>query len=63
MFKWRFKVQEEEVYLSSHKGMIHELSWREHCYEKLMKPLKVETFKELSQGDIDVTLWFKVLGA
>lgn len=63
LFKWRFKVQEEEVYLSSHKGMIHELSWREHRYEKLMKPLKVETFKELSQGDIDVTLWFEVLGA
>lgn len=63
LFKWRFKVEGDEVYLSSHKGLIHELTWREHRYEKLMKPLKVETFKELSAGDIVESLWFEVLGA
>lgn len=63
LFKWRFQVGGEEVYLSSHKGMIHELAWGEHRFEKLMKPLKVETFQELSLGQIDAAQWFAVLGA
>ena len=62
IFKWRFQVEGVEVYLSSHKGLIHELEWGEHRFEKLLKPLKVETFRELSQGRIDEAQWFAVLG-
>lgn len=62
LFKWRFQVEGGEVYLSSHKGLIHELQWGEHRFEKLLKPLKVETFRELSGGLIDEAQWFAVLG-
>ncbi|MCE3013585.1 MAG: hypothetical protein LW878_11030, partial [Proteobacteria bacterium] len=62
LFKWRFQVEGEEVFLSSHKGLIHELQWKEHRFEKLLKPLKVETFRELSGGLIDEAQWFAVLG-
>ncbi len=62
LFKWRFQADGEEVYLSSHKGMIHELKWRGHQFEKLMRPLKVETFKELSGGLLAEAAWLEVLG-
>ncbi|MBY0515529.1 MAG: hypothetical protein K2P81_01380 [Bacteriovoracaceae bacterium] len=64
LFRWSFKIQEEEIHLSAHKGLIQELAWpqRNLSFEKLQKPLEAATFFELSQGEIDLSLWQDALG-
>ncbi len=59
-FRWEFRVGEEDVRLSSHKGMIREFAWREMRTQDLNRPLRAETFGALDPTNF--SNWEKLLG-
>lgn len=60
-FRWEFQVGEDRVRLSSHKGIIRELEFRNLEAEDLNLPLKVETFEQLV-GEALGHEWGSILG-